>query len=374
MEVLIIGDSNSIWLKSIIANTLNCEIDHITILTLSNNVYSNYYESHNIDVKLIKQGKHLHHIGDLFNGLRNRAILCDEYDLVLLHFVAIPYMSLLPMLRMRSKKIIISFWGSDILRLNHKRIVRNKVIKILLNYADRITMSTAEMEAKFRKEFGRGFSDKIVRTHFGSQVVAKMQEIECEDICTIKEQYAITRDKVVISVGYNGYPGQQHLRVLEVITRLSDEDRNKIHLLLRLTYGLPNDEYLERVKEMVQRTGCTYSIFTNYLTEEEVAKLTEVTDVFVHAQTSDARSASMCEHLFAGCVVMNPTWISYSELKDRVFYLTFSDDEDLMHLIKDNIVPKRESKYYPKLISNKRAIYQMTSWEIAREEWIKAYE
>ena len=166
---------------------------------------------------------------------------------------------------------------------------------------------------------------------------------------------------------------QQHLKVLQEILKLPIEIRNKIHLVLRLTYGNGDDDYVSSIKQYVKNTECSSTILESFMTDKEVAEITAITDIFIHAQTTDARSASMCEHLYAKCLVVNPSWIKYSDLEDSVFYLKFNSFDELPKIISNNLVNKNNSPYKMKLYANTDAIYNLCSWDRFIPEWRKIY-
>lgn len=359
MKALIIGDANSIWVKTTIEKTLLEYGDDCDILTFDNSNYEDFYLEAGVRVILMRN------IGtgirQLLNGYLNKSVFNENYDIVNIQFAALPYLVLLPFARKNCKRVIVSFWGSDILRQKK----RNRLTYYLLRYADVITMSTTEMVKKFKYLYGEELYSKVKIAHFGSNVISEIDMIN--DHGSVRRNWGIPRDKITISIGYNADSAQNHIPVLEQIKKLPQDDKNKIHILMRLTYGLKSKEYINSITDAVKQTGCTYTLFFDYLSPKQSAEVTCITDIFIHAQKSDARSASMCEHLYAGCLVINPKWINYSEID--AFDLKFEHFEELNEIILDNLCYKTENKYKVELSNNKEIIKRLISWEYFIPAW-----
>lgn len=365
MRILIIGDADSIWIKSIIENTLLPFGDDVEILSYNNRIFADYYMKNHIKVHIAKSYK-----GNLriFNGIRNIKVLIDKYDIVHVHFASILNLAMIPFAKAQNPKIVVSYWGSDILRIKRKSLICD----FLLGLCDIITISTKEMYNKFKMLYGIKHLTKVKLTHFGSNVINQIDNVK--QIGKIKEKYNISDDKVIISVGYNADPAQQHLKVMEVMDHLSEEDKRRIHLLFRITYNKKSQEYIDELKAVVYNSGCSNTFIEDYISEDDVAEITAITDIFIHAQISDARSACVCEHLYAGCLVFNPDWISYSDFDSNIFYLKYKNFEELNNLINSNICKKDFSQYVERLRRNKKLICKITSWKSFTPGWRKTYE
>ena len=77
-----------------------------------------------------------------------------------------------------------------------------------------------------------------------------------------------------------------------------------------MTYAV-NEEYSLRVKdEMNDSCEFEVSILEDYLTPDQMAELFVKSDCMIHAQITDALSASVQEILYAGKLVFNPEWLA----------------------------------------------------------------
>lgn len=365
MNVLIIGDADSIWVKTIIEKTHLPFGDKISILTIRNKLFKDFYSKNQIKIFYQKRMKTL--FGGI-NFLYNVRAVIPQYDIIIVHYLTPNRAFLARIGSIFTKKLLLVCWGSDILRQKNK----NRIIESAIRVSSAILISTEEIKEKFQSLYGTKYDYKIKRAYFGSNGIETLRLNNC-DQHSLGIKYGIDEQKIVISIGYNKAVAQQHLKVLQIINSLLPEEREKIHILLRLTYGDGDGEYLNKIKKSVEQTECTSSIFESYLTDEEIAELTFLTDIFIHAQITDAQSASMCEHIYSGALVINPSWIKYTELEKRVFYLTYSTFTDLKGIIQANLVKKDKSQYCKLLCNNKKKIYEICSWDFKIKDWRSIY-
>ena len=89
---------------------------------------------------------------------------------------------------------------------------------------------------------------------------------------------------------------------------------------------------------MVEKNNSTESIaneqlLRQLLDEEKMAKLRCISDIMLHAQPTDAFSASVQECLYCGAIVFNGAWLVYNELDEIDARLVpFSDYHQLEQL------------------------------------------
>ena len=353
--------------------------DDVTVLSMNKAVtYKNFYEKNNIKVIPITFPS-IKYIRTLFSGIFNIRKFIG-YDMICFHFMSNLALCMLPFAKLCCKKVTASFWGSDIFRRKRKH---TSIVRFLLSWADIITLSTPDMVDRFHLFFGNSLDFKIRSTHYGLSTLEVLKKLTATDSTALTastnsfdsfhEKYKIPKEKVIIAIGYNKGFAQQHLKVLDVINSLPISARQKIHLIFRLTYGDGDAEYINAIKQSVLKSGCTSNFFETFMPDEEIAEITNITDIFIHAQITDARSGSMCEHLYAGCLVLNPSWLPYNELKDKVFFLKYEDFSDLGTVLLENLTKKDVSKYRGKLMTNKEAIYKITSWASCVKEWRNVY-
>lgn len=363
MKVLLIGSADSIWIKKIIELTFIPFGDDVTIYTDSNTAYADYYRSNNIKIIMQKPGK------SPFSALLlNFRHMLKKYDLVHVHYVTSLAATLGMINSVFSRRFVLTFWGSDLFRVEKAK----KPVRLALNFCSAVTMSTAEMRDRFRKDYGRSFNRKLKRAVFGVNGFDTLRSVN-PDKTALRKKYGIPENKTVVSVGYSCKKEHQHLPVLSAIRDLPEELRSGIHILLRMTYGCSDKSYPDKVKKAVSETGCTYSIYESFLSDEDTAELTLLTDIFIHAQVTDAKSATLCEHLYARCFVLNPSWIKYSDLENRVFYQEYDSFEQLKGMLADVLRSLSDEDIQKRLAANTAAICKLCSWDSFIPQWRAVY-
>ena len=293
----------------------------------------------------------------------------EKYDLLIVHFIRKDFLTIALHLMPLAKKSIAAFWGSDMFRAS-KNTVRFK--RIGLKRFDHINITTDVMLERFFQDYGHAFDGKISRARFGINGLSILKSCLTKPAGSISLP-DIPKEKIVVAVGYNGFQAQQHLLVINELKKLSKEALDRIHLVFRMTYG-GNSEYIATIKNEAKQLGCTYTVYSEYLSDEASAALTCVTDVFIHAQKTDALSASMLEHLYAGALVFNPVWIPYQELQNQdVFYFKYRSFEELGQLLEKNLMKKEQLQSPVEPEKMRSYIEKLASWECLKEDWKKIY-
>ena len=356
-------------MKTVVEHTLLKYGDEVTIISSEEgeyNPFTDFYKRNNVKIYQYKKLKGK--LGTLFSGFTNLDVIKNGYDLFCVHYVNNKALCVFLVAKLYCKRTSLFFWGSDLFREGKSSFLKSLSYKL----ADHICISTKEMLDRFHFLHGYAYDKKIIRAHFGVNGLVTMENTPYDKVA-LREKYNINFDKIIISVGYNNIPEQQHINVLNQIMKFPSQIKEKIHLVFRMTYGIGTKEYIAEVKDLINITGCSYSFFESFLSDVEIAELTRITDIFVHAQTTDARSASMIEHLYANCLVINPSWINYADMSDSVFYLTFDNFEDLGRIISENLVQKDNSKYLDRLLKNTQAVAKFSLWENLAPVWREAY-
>lgn len=254
-----------------------------------------------------------------------------KYDIVNVHFPN-KYMSyVFKYLRRMSKNIVVSPWGSDILRCDKDSLKR---LSGLYEKADYITVSTnIPLGKKIIQEF-KIDPNKMVSGFFGSDIVDYAIKhgdgISEEDA---KQRFGLN-GKYVITCGYNGIKNHRHKDIIEAIEDVKDRLPDDLTLLFPMSY-LKDDIYLAECQQKCQEYNLDAVFFTDYMSVEDVYKLRKATDMFVHVQTTDASSASVCEYILCDKKIVHGSWMKYEALEafKPLFYFPVDRMEDLGEVI-----------------------------------------
>lgn len=299
--------------------------------------------------------------------LKIKAVLKEgSFDLINMQFVDYTELADAVILKYLLKtKLLLSYWGSDLFRETENKLTR---MGRFVRYADFITFDNRDLEIKFRKTYKWADRMPSRTVLFGLPVLdIIMDKRKSENEKNIREKWGLPKGKTVIAVGYNGMPSQQHKQVLQAIKKLDTKNKKRTVLLLQMSYG-GTKEYRRFVVSAARRTGCECIDIQRFLTDEEVAELRIVTDIFINAQTTDAFSGSVCENLFAGTVLLNAEWLCYKEFEKYNFkYLEFREFDEITALV------GRILEHKPDVSTNENLIWRLRSWECCAPKWEKVY-
>ena len=317
----------------------------------------------------IKNGKKYKNFLKVFNAQIEQIKLIKKagpFDLINLHYVDSDDMIYTPVLKKLTKsKLIFSYWGSDLFRAGDRQLFFRG---IFARCADYITFDNKDLQIKFKKVYKWANQVPAEVILFGLPVLDIIKEkYKNQLLPDIRKKWNIPNDKIVVAVGYNGHPQQQHIKILKTIGKMDETDRKRIVLLIQMTYG-GSKEYRRKVLVEAKKTGCEYRVICQFLSDDEIADLRIMTDIYINAQTTDAFSGSVCENLFAGTKLLNARWLRYQEFKEHYFkYWEFNKIEEIGKLIKTVMEQKADCS------GNRELIWQLRSWEFCVPKWERVF-
>jgi hypothetical protein len=364
MRILVMGTADT-YTKDFIQYCLLPHHDEIYFLTRDVGTFFNFYRDHGVHLVILhpyssRARRYLQILQEVWL-LRGIA-----FDYIFIFYVSLDQLKLNFLIKTGNAKSIACFLGDDVNSVSPKNIRSEKV---LFHRIDRFNFYTKSLEKTFRDKFGTSYRQKITHIRFGLSLLNVMDGL-METSEDVRGALRLPREKVVVAIGYNNIPEQQHLSVLEQIGKLPYQILEQMHLVLSMTYGGAEESYLQEVWRVCECLPCTYTIYQERLDERDKARLTLATDIFIHAQVRDAFSGTIQEHLYAGALVINPTWIHYDILKNReVFYLEYTDFDELGGILKDNFFRKEEQSCHNRLKANREKIHAIASWEHIASLW-----
>lgn len=330
MKILLIADASSIWTAKYVDRVLaplGCEV---VVLTSSRPVsaFAALYDHPDVTIRYQHELPRLLSYVPGLRGILKRARTAASlrrlgpFDVIHVQMVLIWRVKLAFRLQSRETRVILSYWGSDLLRRTGSQI---NAMRRYLRRSNQVTVNSREMEEAFRD----GYDDLDIfpiLVPFGVNGIEAIDSLSQNELrsdwC---ESLGLPTDRIILTVGYNGRPGQQHLEVFDAIGSNPKEVRERYHVVLPMTYGLANEEYCEHVTEAAASLGCGFTVLRAFLNEEQQARLCLATDLFVNAQKTDALSAALQEFLYAGTDVFSGSWLNYPELDEADVRMTEFD-------------------------------------------------
>lgn len=239
------------------------------------------------------------------------------FDIVDIHFANSAILPFLPLLRLMTKNIIITPWGSDVLRVDDEK--GKKVLKKIYKNAEFVTTDRDSIIGRCLVSKFDVSPDKMVKLNWGGEFFDYIQD-NPDNITTddAKERFGL-KGKYVITCGYNTQKEQQHEDIIDAIFSIKTQLPENLTLLFPFTYGRSEtaDKYITTVQNKCDDLDLRYLSVTEHLNMSDLLKLRMATDIFVHVQTTDAGSRCVAEYVLCNKKLVHGAWIKYPYLEDN---------------------------------------------------------
>lgn len=372
MKVLVLGNPDSIWTKEFIEYALIQPDMQVYVLynSQARGRFAKFYESLGIKVIMAHPVS-----GTVMKIPKFRAAVMQKnyiraakqylpFDIIINMFVSPNNLSSAIDLKKNGTRVFAYFCGSDIIRANVLTCAR---LKKHLIKTDHVVFASTAVQKAYENKIGHIDGNHQSTIRLGISVFSDIDwELTNSDIENSRYNLRIPSDKITICVGYNSSEAQNHLHVLQQIKSLAPEIKKKLFILLPMTYA-GTRKYVAQVEKVAKETGCEVKIFSEYMNHKTIAQLWLATDIFVNAQESDGLSGSVLESMYAGALLMNASWLQYSEYEDwGLKYCSFSRFEDLPQLLTDAIRTTLERN-----VVNRDILTTKMSWQQCKMAWGK---
>lgn len=275
--------------------------------------------------------------------------LAKEAKVIDIHYFTREYA---PFLEHYNAPYKLTVWGSDFYRETpywHER-------KRPLYKAAKIVQVETPIGKRDLISYEPSLSSKVAVCNFGINLLSVIDEVKKKGL-SLKPN---PQNKLVVTCGYNGHQGQQHLIMFNALKSLPESTKNNLLLFIPATYGLKSD-YRALLEKELNELGIDYYLFTERLSESDLAALRLQTDIAVNIQITDSLSSSLIEHLYSGNVLIAGNWLPY-ELFDEmgIFYMK-TTLKDLYQTLTKAIGENEKLKDVAS--NNQEKVLKMSSWE-----------
>lgn len=293
----------------------------------------------------------------------------NHYDLVNIHFLPVNAEQYVKVAHKHGVKIMLTPFGSDVLRVNKMFIPS---LKRAFKEADYVSGNTVTGFCQQVKQMFSVPDYKIKNLYYGSETISSIIEMKGkyskQQMC---EMLDIPYSPYYICCGYTASLAQHHDKMIDAIAKNKDLLPEGTRLIIPLSYGPAKEILKKTVAEQCEQSGLPYSLLTEYLTVEQVSCLRFVSDLFIHIQPTDAYNASLQEFLIADTEVINGKWLSYPSLeKNGLPYHVLDSIENLKELIALAVQRKIEKPVLPESV--REDIYKR-AWSEVIKAWRNAY-
>lgn len=358
-KCLILCSFYSVFTKEFIENMKKYDYINFDVLTADSS-YINEKEKGNVNEVYLY--KNVYELNQVFNSL-------NKYDIVHIHFLDPFYSVLSEIIKEKCDNLVVSIWGSDYYRMSDEN---RKIQENILSISDYITIANSDTIVDFNSYYDNKYADKVKNCRFGLKTLEYIELVNDLDIKDIKKEFNIPANSIVITCGYNASQAHNHLRIIESIYKEKKTLPENVCFLFPMTYG-GSIEYIEEVRNCLEKNEFKYIIFDKFLDYIDIAKIRKVTDIMVQVQNTDQLSGSMQEHLYCNNIVITGKWLPYNTLKsDGCFFLDVSSISDIGSKISYAISNVNDFK--EKCKNNKNIINNLSLWKNAIGNWKNIYE
>lgn len=374
--LMVVGSANDIfvynmakWLKK----SMDIQIDIYEFYPSNQQGYSNeYYDcvesAPHCNIKYLRifvnpiiQGRSL-----------DRYLKNKHYDAIHLHWMT-PSTVMAKSYKQHCRKLYATFWGGefDNLTLLMSNRLYQKRLTSLANDIDCIVNSPT-FERNILQNLP-SYNGTFYSGKFGSAPLECLyQLVGTENKEQSKAKLSFPTDKISVMLGYSGKRLHRHIDIVKELSKHNNL-KTKIHLFAPMTRGA-DSTYVEMLEEELRDSGYSYTIFKgNFLTDEEVARIRNATDIALQLSAFDGFSRSVVECLCAKSILLYGNWLGYH---------TYMTEEQFQGIEVQSI--HQAITILPEIIDNIKDYRKMTEsnyengkthnlWSSCIQDWVKAY-
>ncbi|MCF8256983.1 MAG: hypothetical protein K9J06_05495 [Flavobacteriales bacterium] len=289
-----------------------------------------------------------------------------DYDIVNIQFNRYLYVLCAVYTKLKGKKLIVSYWGSDFMRMNR---YHRPFVQLINRNADEFTV-TSEDSLPLLKDLFSLNKDKVRVVRFGLEALDHVSRLYPHDQDTVKQKLHLGSYSYIVALGYNGDVAQQHEKMIDAMIAIREKLPANYLILLPFTYKIEAG-YRATIERKLLDSSLTYKFLDNFLQPDQMAEYWYAVDMFVHMQTTDQLSGSMFENIACGNVVIAGSWLNYSVLDVNDVYLMYSNFEDLGDSVLEGfkVGPKNNGR----LQRNRSYVLNNYTWSSQVEDWIALF-
>ena len=292
-----------------------------------------------------------------------------HFDIINVHFAQYYMAFVVPFLKRMSTKLILTPWGSDILRVSSK--MKILFLKRLYQNADMITTGTEYYLGNYIIHTFHVDAKNMRSLRWGSETIDYINDYLVHITKDDAKRELGLAGYYIITCGYNAFQEQRHEQMIRAIYSIREHLPEKTVLFFPVTYGRDSKkrEYIQHLKYLCEDLGLQALFYEEYLEVKVIFLLRRSSDMFIHVQTTDAGNSSIMEYCICGNKIIHGSWIYYKWMdRSPIFYFPVDDLNELPHVILNAY-----KSHLPALPGDVISTIKSRGWKERMVEWDEAF-
>ncbi|GER60167.1 hypothetical protein ULMA_22750 [Patiriisocius marinus] len=259
-----------------------------------------------------------------------------------------------------------TFWGSDFAIANKKNYLlgiffkgMNKII-----FSNKVSLNSfSEIYPNLKNNLG------IVKWPLGQLELQKNIVKVDRDIF----EFDVPKGKQIVCVGTNGGKNQNHLKIIDELSKLNLAITENFFFLFPIGYPRNNEIYISEILSKLKESSLPhYQLDYTFHENTSLAHYRKMTDVMIQVQNNDMFSGAMQEAIFGGAKIITGSWLPYDILDDNnVLFFKIKDFSEMCSVFIRAInyeISNLEKQH------NAEVIYSLSGWGAIKEQWFGLYK
>ena len=242
----------------------------------------------------------------------------NHYDIVIIYQIPSYSDELVSIAHLNGAKVVFEPFGSDILRASgegKRRLMKAFTEVDCVCGRDKSgTINAAINDYNVPLE-------KLRLQNFYSEGIKRLIEVRGKKTRReMLEDIGIEYSDYNIVCGYSGREAHRHRAIIESLIKVKDVLPEGYQIIFPMTYGAGTHHetiisYAAQLKEICDREGLHTVFLTDFMSNEQVAYLHLITDLFIEIQPTDNGNGFMIEAIFAENQIVTGRWLKYDRFE-----------------------------------------------------------
>ena len=234
-----------------------------------------------------------------------------KYDLIIIHQIPAFCEQLIDIVKHESA-VMIRPWGSEVLRASSS--FQSVLMRVFAKTDYVLGYPGSTLLAHIIDNYGvppQKIVDYEAPIRGISLITSLMGKMSREQMSS---QIGIRNSSFNVVCGYSAARSHRHELIINSFACIHDTLPQDYQLIFLVTYG-GSVEYINHLKYLCSLKGLNATFIESFISDEQLAFLHLITDLYINIQPSDNGSAFLIESLVAGNRIVCGSWLKYSSFE-----------------------------------------------------------